>query len=103
MQGELHVGDVGVAMQSLIKDQKGNIVNLSIASGIQFVFFKPGNPAYSVSGAFVTDGTDGLVQYITTSTDFTQAGEWKMQVYITFPAGILHTDWTNFKVFPNLL
>ncbi len=100
---EIHVGDVGVALQSQIRDENDNIIDLNGATSLLIVLELPNEVIITKTPAYVTDGTDGWLQYITQAGDLSKAGTWKIQVYVTMLSGIVHSDITRFKVYPNLL
>jgi hypothetical protein len=98
---QIHVNDAGTVIQITVKDGDA-VVDLSLATIKQFVFGRPDKTTFSVTAAFVTDGTDGKLQYVTTATTLDTNGEWNLQVIVELPAGLWHSDVGNFTVWPNL-
>ena len=103
-----HVGDIGTDLRFKILDesygaQAGAVVDVSSATTIQIKFRKPGGSVVTVTGALVTDGTDGLVKYTTTAATFLdEAGGWSAQVRVALGSGDWHTAHGKFFVESNL-
>lgn len=104
MAGEIHVGDVGFAFQvTLLDDTTSIVLDVSGASAKVLWFQKPDGTTVEFPAAFVTDGTDGKIQYVTADgTDLDQAGTWKVQGVVTLPGAKIHSDIGKFKVLANL-
>lgn len=102
--GEIHVGDIGTVFRITIKDEDNTIINVSSASSILIKFQKPNGDVLNKSGSFYSDGTDGIVQWTTTSAnDLDADGLWKIQVKITIGSSIHNSDIGQFKVYPNIV
>ncbi len=103
MAAEIHVADVGTAFECTIVDEDGNIMDVSGASTKEIWFGKPDLSVATFAAAFVTDGTDGKIQYVTAAeADLDQAGTWKIQGFVKFGSYELHSDIHKVKVFANL-
>jgi hypothetical protein len=102
MIGELHVSDAGVRFRAEVRDENDSPKDISAATVQQFVFQKPDGSTLTKNTAFVTDGSDGLIYYTTTSSDLDQAGVWRIQVYLEFTSGPKYTDVIRFRVYSNL-
>lgn len=100
---EIHVGDIGTVFRTTIKSG-GSAVDVSGATTKQMLFQKPGaaGTILTKSAVFTTDGTDGVVEYVTVEDDLDTAGIWLRQVYIVLPSGEWHTNVDRFEVYPNL-
>ena len=99
---ELHVGDVGTRLIVTLVDNQEQPVDLSQSTLKQYILKKPDRSISILSALFVTDGSDGQLQFITTATTLTIAGYYKLQVYIEEDANKWHTDKVTFRVWPNL-
>lgn len=102
---EIHVGDVGTAFLLTIKDQDGAIVDISDATTLSVVFTLPDKTSTTKTGETYTDGTDGIVRYVTIAGDLSQAGRWKLQAVVTLPGGdggTWHSEIHKFAVKANL-
>lgn len=97
-----HVGDVGFTFEASVQDEDGVIVDLSLAQSITFNFQKPDDTMMVKAASLRTDGSDGIVKYITTEGDLDQDGTWKDQVFVEIGISKFHTDILKFKVLPNL-
>ena len=88
---ELFVGDEKVPLQwyvytcdTTVDPRVEAVKDVSGATAMDIVFLKPdGTLTTPVSGSFVTDGTDGLIEYLTLSSTLDQSGPWKGQLDIT--------------------
>lgn len=78
----IRVGDVGTIIQVTVKDEDDAVIDISTCSVKQLVFLRPDATYYTRAAQFSTDGTNGVIQYTTTSADLTVAGEWKVQAYV---------------------
>ena len=99
--GDIHVGDI-VQFISTILDQNGIAVNLSSATTKDFLLQKPDGTFLTKAGSFYTDGTDGILMYITTNSDLNQSGSWRFQWHVIYTSNEQHTDVIKFKVLANL-
>lgn len=98
---EIHVGDIGTAFKVTLKDCDV-IVDVSTASLKEIVFKKPDKTIVTKPAAFVTDGIDGEIQYITIDGDLDAKGTWYIQARVTLPTGTWSSDIDKFKVYDNL-
>lgn len=101
MAADIHVNDVGTAMELDVLDQNNAVVNISSA-GLQMSFLRPDGSTFTKNATFVTDGTDGKMHYVTQAGDLNIPGNWKMQGILTFPGGLWHTDVQKFKVLADI-
>jgi hypothetical protein len=76
--------------------------DVSDATGITFYLEKPDGTVTSATGAFLTDGNDGLVKLTTTTSMLTPEGDWKIQVKITTATASLPSHVREFTVKENL-
>jgi hypothetical protein len=97
---EIHVGDVGTSLRATIYDGS-SIFSLSSAT-VSVVLVKPDGTKVTKAGSLVTDGTDGLVEYITVSGDLDQAGIWEIQAIVTVGLNSWRSEISRFKVKSNL-
>jgi hypothetical protein len=100
--GEIHLDDVGTVFEATIKDQDEQIVDVSSATTIEFIFKRPAGTTFSKDGELVTDGKDGKVRCITVTDDLTPVGDWEYQAYVELPSGTWHSDIHAFTVHRNL-
>lgn len=93
---------IGVAIIATVKED-GVVVNIAAVSTKQLVFKKPNGITITKTASFVTDGTDGQLQYITEADFLDASGLWRVQGYVLFPAGFNgRSDITTFQVRDNL-
>ena len=101
-KNEIHKHDANLGFRFTIKDEDGNVVNLGGGS-IDIIFKKPDNVKLTKTGDFVTNGSDGLVQYATATGDLDTVGWWRSQCFVNLGAsGSFYSDVIRFKVYDNL-
>jgi len=99
---EIHLGDIGTEFRCTIKDS-GTAVDISSASSVkQIKFKKPDCTVVTKSATFYTDGTDGIISYVTVDGDLDIAGLWQAQAYVELTSGKYHSDIISFRVYDNL-
>jgi hypothetical protein len=101
-EADVHVGDVGTVFRLEVRDQDDAIVDVSGATTMNITFKKPSGTTAVKTAVHATDGTDGLIQYITVSGDIDEAGVWQYQGFIDLPAWEGHTLPVAFPVRRNL-
>jgi hypothetical protein len=105
------VGDVGTAVRfkvvrvdpltrEYLTDENGDYVpeDLSAATGLAVNVLRADGTRFTREGDLVTDGTDGLVQFVTEADELTVAGRYRAGVTVTEPGGAWGTDDFVFKV-----
>ena len=97
---ELHVGDNSTIIVTLTED--GVFTDVSAATLIEFKFQKPDKTVVVRTGSFVTDGTNGQVQYKLLTGDLDIDGPWKVQVVITEGTDKFNSAVGRFKVNRNV-
>ena len=99
---EIHVGDIGTSFQVTLYDST-NIVDISGATTKTLYFLKPdGTTKLTKTASFLTDGTDGILEYLTISGDLDVSGTWKIQAKVVLPSGEWSSDIGKFKVYDNI-
>lgn len=103
---DIHKNDVGTELVVAFVDEDGDIINISSASTKQILLRKPGSAAVAYPGDFDTDGSDGLLKYVTTKVlgvyDLDRAGTWSIQGYVIVGTDEYHTAKSTFEVAGNL-
>lgn len=85
MSQELQRGAINAIIEVDVEED-GEAVDLSPVLTKTLYFRKPNGDTVSKAASFVTDGTDGKLQYVTEDADFLdQAGIWKVQAFLEFP------------------
>lgn len=101
MAEEIHKNDIGTVFRATIKET-GVVLDISNATTKEFYFFKPSCTVVTQTAGFLTDGTNGIMQYITTTGDLDEVGTWKIQGHIVTASGNWRTDIKKFEVYENL-
>lgn len=92
MTGSPTQDDIGTSFRLTIRNQVTNaIINLSTMSSATFTFEKPDNSTIERTADLYTDGTDGILEYITIAGDLDQAGRWRVQPTYSMGGG----TWTG--------
>jgi hypothetical protein len=92
-----------VSLEVELVDQDGEPIDLSEASELQFWLRAPDGSFRPVPAAFSSNGIDGLISYLTTSADLTEAGLWSIQAQATFDTNVIVSRWGYFAVEPNVV
>lgn len=99
----LQVNDVGVALKITVVNSDGiTPIDLSGASLVTIYILKPNNSLVIGTCSFVTNGSDGQVQYVNNSGDLNPQGYYKIQITYTIGTNLKHTQTGSFLVEPNL-
>ena len=101
MASQIHVGDIGTTLIGTFSDC-GTAVDISSASSIEMIIRKPDQTKLTKTATFVTDGTDGQVQYITIAGDVDQAGNYKIQGKVVDGGATYYSSISTFKVYCNI-
>ncbi len=101
---EVQLNDIGTHFEAVIYDgpDSSSIVDVSLATTKQIVFQKSDRTVYIATAEFKTDGTDGIVRYVTVDGDLTPKGDWKLQARVKLPDGEWNSNILEFKVLDNL-
>ena len=100
---EIHLNDVGTQFKLTISDA-GTAVDVS-PSGTTYTinFRKPDGTCLTKTATPFTDGTDGIISYITSSGDLDITGTWKLQALVDFPGPTeFYSDIHSFRVHKNI-
>ena len=107
---ELFLGDTGTSIEFLVKECNNDdpdnpveeVVDVQTATAMEITFLKPDATPLVVDMTdgveFLTDGTDGVIRYLTISTDLDTAGNWRAQLRVTLLTGVWYTSIIKFKV-----
>lgn len=101
MPAELHYGDIGTVIRITVNED--NVAkDVSGATAKAFKFRKPSGATVNKNASFETDGTDGVLRYVTADGDLDEAGLWRVQVLLEIGTGSWSSDIAEFRVDPNL-
>lgn len=97
-----HVGDIGTTFRATIKDGL-QVIPIGAATTLELFFKGPTGAASVRTAVLTTDGTDGKMEYITSSgTDLDEPGEWRWQAHVVLPSGEWRSEVRTFTVEDNL-
>lgn len=102
MSGQIHENDIGTSFEVTLLDADGNPVDITSALTKELVFMSPLTVRKQKTAAFVTDGSDGKLKYVTQSGDLDAVGPWKLQAVISLVTGTWSSDIHRFTVHENL-
>lgn len=81
------LGSVGTVFRATIKDQDNVIVNVSGAVTKEIIFRSPTGILKAKDATFVSNGTDGKIQYKTVADDIDEIGTWEWNPHVLISAG----------------
>jgi len=95
---QVSILDIGTALRVEVQENNAAIdVSTSTARSIELT--KPDGTIESKTAAYVTDGTDGQIEYITLAGDIDQRGRWQYRAKVEFGAAqVFHTKPASFNV-----
>lgn len=103
MSATAHIGDIGTRFELIVTDEDDAIVDISSATTKEMIFKPPCGVPKTQTAAFVTDGTDGKIEYVTTAaSDLDEAGTWYRSAHVVLTSGTWSSDWVAFEVRRNL-
>lgn len=73
---------IGVTIEVTVVDAAGDPISLVGASVKKLIFTKPDGTEVEKDAAFVTDGSDGKIKYVTVAGDLSPYGTWQCQAYV---------------------
>ena len=102
LDSEIHVGDIGTELVVEVTDEDGAAVNIAAATSKLIYLTRPlaagGVETLTKTAALDTDGTDGLMKYVTVAGDLSIKGNWKIQGWVAVGGAEWSTRETNFRV-----
>lgn len=98
---KVFVQDIGTIFRTTVKED-GTAVDISTATTKQIIFQPPSGVAVAQTAVFFTDGSDGIMQYVTVADDLNIGGIWRLQGFVVLPTWQGHGDQVEFKVYDNL-
>ena len=99
----IHVGDIGTIFQVTVLNYAGGALSLVGATSTVFLLQHSSGTTISRVATFITDGSDGGLQWATTlATDLAQAGVWQIQAVVHIPGGTFSSTTGGFTVLANL-
>lgn len=104
MACEIHFNDIGTSFRLTIYDCQATpvIIDVSAASVIEIKFRRPDYTSITKTGVFYTDGTDGIIEYVTVDLDLDAEGTWSIQAKVTLPTGTWSSNLETFEVKGNI-
>ena len=98
----IQVGAKNLRIQCLAKEGY-TVLDISGATVKQIVIKKPDNTILTKNGTFLTDGTDGILYYMTETSDIDQPGTYYVQMYFELDDGFEgYSSLDDFVVVANL-
>jgi hypothetical protein len=88
----VRAGAIGLVIELRLKED-GAAVNIAAATVKKLVCQKPSGEVVEFTAAFVSDGSDGKLKYVTlAASDIDELGDWRIAAYIDMPTftGLSH-------------
>jgi len=98
---KIHIGDIGTVFNVTLTEGV-DILDISTATELYVIFGKPDSTSIEVSASFQTDGSNGVLIFLTTGAELDMVGMWKIQARVVMPAWAGYSGIAEFEVFPNL-
>ena len=102
MACEIHLGDIGTIFRLTIVDCDDVFIDISSATTKTISFRKADGTTVTKTGVFYTNGTDGIIDYISVADDLDMSGSWKIQAFVILSTGEWSSDIGTFTVYDNL-
>jgi len=100
----MQLGDTGVIVELTVTlEDEVTPYDLSSASLTEIHLGPPSGDAKVCTATFVTDGTDGKLQYATLAGDIDVAGTWDVQAYWEDGGDLRRSTVVVFDVYPNVV
>ena len=99
---EVQEATIGVTVEYVVLDTAGVALDISGATSKKLIFRKPNGVVVSKDAEYVTDGTDGKLQYSCVVGDLSPYGRWECQAYIVRSGLDGRTERAEFSVLKNL-
>lgn len=91
------VGNYGQTIEITVTED-GTAADVSTFGTAQYVFASPGGTVTTVTAAFKTDGTDGVLTYTVGSALLTTAGDWMVQPKLSKAGQVAYAEIVPFTV-----
>ena len=95
---KVFVNDIGTVFRTTVKED-GVAADISAATTKTIIFQPPSGISVTQTAVLYTDGTDGIMQYVSVADDLNVGGTWKLQGYVALPTWQGHGDQVEFKVY----
>lgn len=92
----------GLNLRVQVIDNSGNPLDISAATALKLRLGLPDGTSEDRVAQFLTDGSDGLLQYQTLFGDLAQTGLYSIQAEIITPSGMFPTSKGFFNVLDNV-
>ncbi len=100
----LQVDDSSIDLIVTVTQSDGTTpIDISQASSIFIYLYRPDGGLITGNASFLTDGTDGKIQYITQINDCNIQGIYKIQAKYIIGGATKRTEKSSFVVEPNLI
>lgn len=99
----IHVGDVGTIFRVTVVETDGvTAIPVDTATEKKIYFQKSDGTRVVQDAEFVTDGSDGKIQYVSQTGDVDISGTWLMQGYVEIAEGKFFSEAVRFLVHDTL-
>lgn len=95
--------DVGLQFLIHLLDKDGNPVDVSGFTDFLIYFRRPDHTTFQVPATFYSNGTDGLIQYVTQAGDLDLTGQWGIQASYSLSHSTIYTSKDTFIVSADII
>jgi len=96
------VANAGIQFIVQVLDENQNPLNISGATSLMLVFQNPDGSEFTRTAQYTSNGIDGNLYYVSTATDFLEAGLCFVQAQVIVGGAVLTTMQGQFAVNGNL-
>ena len=89
--------DIGTVIEVEILDN-GEVFSIPVGATTQLRLKKPNGQVVTKTASLQTDGSDGMIEYITINGDLDQIGTWYMQGVVAYSGNRYSSEIGNFEV-----
>lgn len=97
---EVQFGDIGAVFEVTVENEDG-IIDVSTASTKKIIFRKSDGTTLIKTASFASDGTDGIIKYVSQEDDIDTLGIWEYQSYTIIGSEKLYGRIFKFRVLRN--
>lgn len=102
MADRIFEGDIGTVFEVEIQEDDVAL-DISAATAMTIKFEKTDGTVVAKTAVFTTDGSDGLIRYVTVAGDLDQPGLWRLQGHVTLPSWSGSSTMDRFRVHKALI
>ena len=100
---KIRVGDENTNLEITLLENCDLPLNVQQATVMNITVARPDKTTFTRAASHTGNGTDGKINILSLTTDFTMSGTYYIQAYVETPGWNGHSDIGEFEVFDNLV